>query len=326
MTHPEYHRQQGAALIMVLLAMALISILAVNSSEKIRYNSARVSNQSDHSQAYWYALGAEAFARAILKKDIQAVTINLEQDWATSEAIFPIEGGALQGSITDLHRCFNVNALAEGSVEGNTLPPAHRQFNALMSALDLPDESAEKLRERIRDWTDPDATASGFQGMEYGYSTDSGISYQPPNAPVFDISELRLFTDLAADELNQVLPFLCSLPDDPTLAININTLGTEEAVLLVALLGDTLSLQEATELIEARPAAGFSSFDALWHMPQLKDKTIPEDGKATISLKSTYFRTDIQVHYQNIRRIYHAWFKINKDNLDTLARQYGERL
>lgn len=320
------HKQTGAALIMVLLVMALITVLAVNSSEKIRYNSARVINQYEYAQAYWYALGAEEFAKEVLKKDIQANTTNLSQDWATRDALFPIEGGTLEGSITDLHNCFNVNALAEGTIEGDRIPAAHHQFNALMLSLEVPQDIAEKLRERIRDWIDADHTPTGFQGMEFGYSTESGLGFQPPNNPILDISELWLLGEISEDMLKPILPFLCSLPDSNSLQVNINTLSTQQAGLLRALLSEKLSLQEATELIEKRPKAGFSSLDEVWTLPQLKDKKLSSQDKASFTLKSSYFRTDIQVNYQNTRRIYHAWFKIDNQRIRTIARQYGERL
>ncbi len=321
-----YARQQGAALIMVLLVMTLVSILAVNSSDYSRYNSARVLNQFDFEQAYWYALGAEELAREVLAQDAKAKTTHLNQDWATRDAILPVDGGSLEGSIKDRNNCFNVNALANAPLSSGSLPNAHLQFNALMNTLEVPPDIGDKLREGIRDWTDTDFTPTGFQGVEFGFSTENQLAYQPPNAPMFDISELWRITDLPADTVRPLLPYLCVLPDSQALSINVNTLDTQHSVLLVGILQNRLTVPEAQEILLQRPTNGFATLEEFWNLPQLKEKAIAAKDKASITLKSSHFRTDIVVTYQNARRVQHAWFKIENQSVRTLARQYGERL
>ncbi|MDT0595199.1 type II secretion system minor pseudopilin GspK [Glaciecola petra] len=105
-------QQRGVALIVVLLIMALVTVLAVEMSARQQINIARAVNIKTNNQAYWYALGAEEFAKSSLAtlKSLTGDNINLSQPWA-QEFEYPIEGGFIEAKLSDLQACFNLNAI-----------------------------------------------------------------------------------------------------------------------------------------------------------------------------------------------------------------------
>ena len=112
---PSYSRgrQQGVALITVMLIVALASIIAAQMTTRLQTQMQRSTNISFNQQAYWYALGAEAFSKRVLIKafkDEPDVT-HLEQIWAEEGSNFPVDFGEISGEISDLQSCLNLNAL-----------------------------------------------------------------------------------------------------------------------------------------------------------------------------------------------------------------------
>ena len=61
-------REEGAALLTVLLLVAVMSALAVAVLDDIRFGLKRTANAETVGQAQWYALGAETVARARLAR------------------------------------------------------------------------------------------------------------------------------------------------------------------------------------------------------------------------------------------------------------------
>ena len=83
---------KGVALITVMLIVALIAILATQMTARLQLQMQRTSNLASNQQAYWYAMGAEAFAKRILAQsfeDNEEVT-HLGQMWAQGESTFPV--------------------------------------------------------------------------------------------------------------------------------------------------------------------------------------------------------------------------------------------
>ena len=116
-------RQKGVVLISVLLIVALATIVATQMSTRIMGQLQRASNLELNQQAYWYALGAEAFAKRVILTvvDEDPEFINLSQIWAQGETTYPVDNGQIVGEISDMQACFNLNALrTDGDNRDNT--------------------------------------------------------------------------------------------------------------------------------------------------------------------------------------------------------------
>ncbi len=106
-------KQSGVALITVMLIVALASVIAAQMTGRLQSQMQRSINVNFNQQAYWYAMGAEAFTKRILIqsfKDEPEVT-NLEQIWAEKGTSYPVDFGEISGEISDLQSCLNLNAL-----------------------------------------------------------------------------------------------------------------------------------------------------------------------------------------------------------------------
>ena len=111
--------QRGAALITVLMIVAIVVVIAVNMTGRLQLQLQRQQNLQQQQQAFWYAMGAEHFARVLLSRSLSGQeTVNLEQDWAQSGASFVVTDGNIAGEITDLQACFNLNALQQPGQRG----------------------------------------------------------------------------------------------------------------------------------------------------------------------------------------------------------------
>ncbi len=104
---------QGIALITVLLVVALAAVIAMQMSGRLQLQIQRATNIAFNEQAFWYALGAEAFSRRLLADTVATDpdTINLSQAWTTEATSYPVENGEISGQLIDLQSCFNLNAL-----------------------------------------------------------------------------------------------------------------------------------------------------------------------------------------------------------------------
>ena len=60
-------KQQGVALIIVLLIVAIVSVLATEMGSRLQLQIKRASNIKENNQAYWYAMGAEQYAQKSIK-------------------------------------------------------------------------------------------------------------------------------------------------------------------------------------------------------------------------------------------------------------------
>jgi general secretion pathway protein K len=85
-------RQRGVALIMAVLIVALATMLAVNVTFRGMMDQRRSANMFALDQGFEVALGAEAWAADILRKDAQeSQTDHFGEAWAQTLAALPID-------------------------------------------------------------------------------------------------------------------------------------------------------------------------------------------------------------------------------------------
>ncbi|WP_372749141.1 type II secretion system minor pseudopilin GspK [Litorivivens sp.] len=321
-----YPRERGAALIFVLLIISVLSIIAVQINEQLRFNVKRLDNQRQNGQAYWYSVGGEQLARALLEQIEKDKPVHLAQPWATEDAVFPIEGGVLQGRVVDAQACFNLNNLLVVRNPGEA-PPAEtvyeKQFTALLASLGFDAVRAMQLRDRIQDWLDADFQVNGLYGAEDLDYSDRDLAFQSANGLMAAVSELNLLVQLKPEELDALSNLLCVVPETAT-KININTLKPEQAPLLVILLNGVLSEEAATQLLQQRPEQGWESVAQFLEDPALAGKTLPEDYRDKLAVQSTFFRATINVLYYDTQFSLQSLMEVQDKKSRVLSRRYGE--
>lgn len=126
-------RQKGVALIVVLMLVALVAVIGTEMASRLQLHVTRATNIKDNNQAYWYAMGAEQFAKKSIIELLERNNnvVSLEGGWS-DEFTFPLEGGGIQAQLMDMQTCFNLNAINAANVNnsaGNNAQAGQRNRN-----------------------------------------------------------------------------------------------------------------------------------------------------------------------------------------------------
>ena len=102
--------QQGVAIITALLIVTIAATVSITISTRLQLDVRRTSNLIAFDQADFYLLEAEEWSQRILREDKKNSSIDaLDEDWAFEIPPLPVDGGSIQGKLTDLHACININ-------------------------------------------------------------------------------------------------------------------------------------------------------------------------------------------------------------------------
>jgi len=319
-------KERGAALLIVLLLVTVMSSVAVAVTDDIRFAVKRTANMRIGSQASWYALGAETMARQVLWRSwkANAARSSLDDAWARENVVFPIDGGSISGRISDGGTCFNLNSVVERGPTGlYTAREAGRaQYVALLTALEFDRRLSASLAGALTDWIDSDGVSTdGAEDETYALRK---VPYRTAGTPLAEPSELRAVAGYTEDVYQRLRPVVCALPTDDLSRININTLTVRQAPLVMMLAGGELRLADVQRLIENRPAGGFASVEAFLALDVFSGLEIDEAARDQFVLRSTYFDIQSVVHYNGAHMAMNALVEVNgTGDIITHARRYG---
>ncbi|GAB6263423.1 type II secretion system minor pseudopilin GspK [Photobacterium sp. 53610] len=321
-------KQRGVALIVVLLLLAMMTLLAVQMTDRLQLNFYRVENQVFNQQAYWYSQGMEQLAKVAIEQSLSdSDTVNLSQVWATEGQSYPLDNGEVKGNIYDRQACFNLNALSgQAPEQDRTKKPFRVRFlQALLEESGSESYEAEVAADSVWEYVDPDETVYSAYGA--GDSSYEGFSppYLPPRNLMADVTELRAVNGVSAKMFQQARPFLCALPTTELL-INVNTIKATQAALLVGVFSPELSLDDARQLIENRPYDGWQDVEAFLADGAISrlTKTVRDQAKPYLAVKSDYFELDAEVKVDRARLRILALLKRDGENKVTVVRRrYG---
>lgn len=271
-------RQRGTALITAMLVVALATAIAASLTWDLFLDQRRAFGRIAVDHGLMYGLGAEAWAKKILRDDAQDNQVDHPgEPWATQITPLPIEGGQIQGRIEDLQGRFNLNNLIDAA--GGTDPLAVESFRRLLVALDMD----LRLADRMADWIDRDIEPNFPDGAE-----DSAyLSREPPfraaNRPITSVSEILLvYPELGRSGYATLRPYLTALPRGTR--ININT-ALPEVLMSTA---EDLGYQQAERIVLDRPEGGWESLEQLGDI-------VPEDARGSLATSSSWFRLSVRV-------------------------------
>lgn len=272
--------QRGVALITVLLVFALAAVVAAEMLRRSHQLGTGFGNQLNARQAYYYALGGEAFARQLLALDLQrgeSGRDTLEEAWATlDEGIpFDIEYGKMKVEIVDLQGRFNLNNVVDDS--GQPRVEGVEQMRRLLQALGLNARYAAEWQ----DWLDRDQ-----QRQDNGAEDADYEGYRTAGQREADISALRLLRSMQPEDYRRLAPHVTVLPE--VTAINVNT---ADAPTLRALVPN-LSASLAGQLVARQQSGGFATLEAF---EQLSGTAAGEEA----ALASSYFEVRVTVQYDD---------------------------
>jgi general secretion pathway protein K len=324
---------KGVALITVMLIIALIAILATQMTARLQLQMQRTTNIGSNQQAYWYAMGAEAFAKRILIQSFEddAEVTHLGQLWAQGENTFPVDFGEITGEITDLNSCFNLNALKTDSEEDNNnsttvkKSPVRTAFEELLIAINIEGVGsfeAEYMADALTDWLDADGSISSSGGAEDNDYAAKEFPYLAANNYLASIGELRVVEHFTVDVIEKLKDYACILPDTNTNKININTIAQDQPEILVAMLG--ISQNEASQALSSRGEEGFKNIGEFFALKELVEAKIAPEKKQFFAVKSEYFKLKTTASFNNSYFALNTIMKVDdKNNINVISRIIG---
>jgi general secretion pathway protein K len=278
-------RQRGVALIMAVLIVALATILAVNVTFRGMVDQRRSGNLFAFDQGYEVALGAEAWAADILRKDAEdSQTDHLGEVWAQTMAALPIDEGigTVEGRLEDQQGRFNLNNLV--FADGTPNDTAIKQLERILSMLEIEPTWAAA----IADWIDTDVQPGFPDGAEDSVYMGLNPPHLAANMPITRASELMVLPEFGADRYRRLRPYVTALPVGSKLNV-----CTAPGIVIDALSESqrTFSL-DAEDLAKRRKDGCFPTIDDLrGTLGQAEYDPI----KDTLSESSTYFRATVWV-------------------------------
>jgi general secretion pathway protein K len=350
--NPFRRKQKGVALIIVLLIVAIVSVLATEMGGRLQLQIKRASNIKENNQAYWYAMGAEQYARKSIKKlmDEDGEVIHLGQPW-NQEFIYPIQGGGIQAQLIDMQSCFNLNALKDddssaGDLQlnlsaaindqnntgndnnfaannGSTPLEKKTAFERLLRNIEpeISSFNVEVVRDSLVDWLDEDdiPTRLGAEDSEY---ESRQFPYVAANNFMVHKSELRMINGVEVSWLRELLKLVCVLPNNNLFKINVNTVGAENTAVIAAATG--MSLSDASSLLANRGEEGFQTTEDFLNEPSIRALTLTAEQRTWFDVRTSYFILHTKTKYNNATFALQSLFEVDSsNNVSVIRREFS---
>lgn len=187
-------KQRGVAIITALLIVTIAATVSITISTQLQLDIRRTGNLIALDQADIYALRVEKFVQEKLKdpSDLDgfpALMKGLRELGKVGDS-YLIGNATVEGEITDLNSCINLNSLIDPS-----LPPPSIDILVQARLTRLFDNAGipRTMIAAIIDWIDDDSrTTRSPDGAEDGHYLNLEQPYHTANQPLASITELRL--------------------------------------------------------------------------------------------------------------------------------------
>ena len=212
---------QGMAMMMALVILAIASSLAIGIWYNNQLSLARISNLQKSYQAKHYSQGMLLWASDILRQDYAQDRKRHDSSldaWQQGIQGMLVEDALLSGTLVGLNSRFNVNNLV---INGARSEPHLMYFRNLLLALELDINLADK----VVDWIDVDQIPEPNGAEDFIYLAKSP-SYQTSSSYFKHIQELSLLDGLSAEDFARLSPYISALPVQNGFGtlMNVNTM------------------------------------------------------------------------------------------------------
>lgn len=318
------NKQQGIALITVLMILAIMVTIAATMTGRLTMSLKRTEGLIFSQSVYWYGQAAGDLGRMILNQDLaDSSVVSLDQNWALPDMVFPLENGSIAGQFKDMRSCFNLNALGVKDKDNVRATPV-TQFQALLEAIGINDYTAEMIAESGRDWVDKDDLSNSSQGAEDSIYQARAVPYLTANNLMVDISELRAVQGVGQKVYERIAPYLCAIPSTDQ-KINVNTVAVEQAAILYALFEKDfdLVLADFSQLLEDRPVSGWNNVEDFLASKPLKGENVSAELKEMLSVSSEYFQLNGAAEFESRITAVNILFKMDGNKAKVIRYQSG---
>lgn len=284
-------KQAGAALLSILLIVATLSVAALIATGAIARQTSIQKLGARRMVASWAARSAEAAALSSAHDLVQVSRLppSGDGDGRAQTVALPVDGGQVILTLQEQAPCFNLNTLADPD-------PVLRQRSAavltlLLEELGVRGNDAEALIATLADWVDAD-TVESPSGAEDPYYLSLQDGFRAASQPLRSRQELAALPGFAADLRAALALHTCVLPGYEPAPLNLNALDPGAAPLLRAVTQGALSMAEARRFIEARPATGWSTLQAVRDHAAGRPALEQALAGLPLTVQGTYFTGD----------------------------------
>jgi general secretion pathway protein K len=291
-------RQQGAALIIVMLLFAVMVALAAEVMYRQDHFRTRTANLLSWDERYQYAIAAETLAIQALIDDLENDRNNnrltddcADDSWAVSLPPTPYENAVLTASVQDLQSRFNLNWLVTAEeLEYVRNPLAVSRLEALLATILAEPLRASVLAREMADWIDSNSIVDDIDGAEDAEYRDRRTA----NMPVAHESELRGLRSFQPADSNTPFfwAYLAALPVNTPLNIN-----TAPEPVLDAVLSDTTGNAGSQLILQLRANGAIAQLSDVMGQPPFS--TLEEDQRNRLAemldVRSRYFQVMVDV-------------------------------
>ena len=294
--------ERGAALITALMVVAFMAAVSVSLVETMRSHLQRTGAIEDRLQATAYLDGAVSYGEMLIARFAGGADQRFTPagPWDGEVRAFPLENGEMAARVRDRNNCLNINALHSSAGDDEASRLAAARMRSLLAALGVAPGDAEALIAQAADWIDADRTPrpGGAEDDPYRARPEP---FRAANQPFAELSELRLLPVMNRALYMRVEPYLCALPAATQPPLNVNTLRSDEAVLITAITEGAVSLQAAEQALFRRPTTGFDSLEVFWADPVFSHIGADARPAGAVALRSEWFELHVRVRLGETR-------------------------
>ena len=314
--------ENGVALIMVLLALALVVMMSAGMISQ----QSRAVLLADYSlsgqQSREVALGVEAFAQRMLIQDFEdeqgeaTRTDDPGEPWLKYSVLLPVDVGqrAVAVQVNDLSGRLNLNDLV--TAEGAVNPVAYDRFVRLFEVVGVSRESTVSV-DALVDWIDPDNERVSGYGAEDGAYLMQSTGYRAANQPFASVSELRVIEGMTEDAYQALRPYVAALPATGA-GVNVNLAPVE----VLMSLHPAITRAAAESMAEAREDAPYEQVQDFLAEPALAGTGMKP---RQLQVTSRFFDVVAQVTDNDNRRValVSQLYRDDQGQVHTLNRSLG---
>lgn len=294
MVNKSFKLQQGVAMLMALVMVAIASSLAVYMWYQSQLNLARVHNIKQSYQAKHYSQGLLLWASDILREDYAQSETQSDSNadpWLQGIHGMPVEDAILSGSLLPLDNKFNVNNL----VTNNVVNEQQLQFfRRLLNILELDQGIADK----IIDWIDSDQIPQPNGAEDFIY-LGKNPSYQTGSKHFQHIRELALLDGLTVEDYQKLINYVTVLPviGGQTTKMNVNTISPPLLKALHPQITNEMALQ-----LNQNNAANFANINDFFEHNSVKyvlfEPALRQQIRAIADVKSLWLEAGATVQME----------------------------
>jgi len=226
-------RNNGVALVVALLVVALATILVAALLDRGELALARTRNALRAEQAEAYAQGLEAYALQVLMLPRDGAD-TATSPWAQPMPPQVVPGGMVTASMRDLDGCFNLNNLSPDASMHAQWDPV---FERLLAALGVD----ANVKFAVESWLDPSKADSADANAYLAQA----VPYRPRGAQFAHVSELRLVRGVDGATYARLAPHVCVLPAGSKINVNTATVPVLQALVGTTTAPATLAVAQA---------------------------------------------------------------------------------